>query len=144
MNNPEAENNQPPYVAEEEMKMPENSDMADTPESTEAEPKTSGVLLAVLLVVLLAILGGLYYWFTLLEMTAAPAPVAPAVERPTPEENDEPESTTAEAQTETLEVVSTSNEIDAIEADIEATNLDDLDAELNAIDAELEAALEDL
>jgi len=80
----------------------------------------------------------MYYWFLTLESAEVePAPI----ERPSREENNEPESTTAEAQVDTMQAVSTSDEITAIEADVEATNLESLDAELNAIDAELEAAL---
>ena len=104
-----------------------------------AKPVTNGPLLAVLVLVLLIILGGLYYWFATLEGTQAPTPT---VTRPPVEQNFEPETPTATAQTEVLEVMSTSDEIEAIEADIEATNLDSLDAELQAIDAELEAALQ--
>ena len=62
----------------------------------------------------------------------------------TAEENNEPESTTADAQVQALETVSTSNEIEAIEADIESTDLDELDAELEAIDAELDAEIQSI
>lgn len=117
--------------------MPENTDTQQaTPEST--SDIINGPLLAILAVLLVAILGGMYYWFGTM---ATPAP-EPVIERPTPEQNNEPESTTAEAQTDTMLTTSPSDEISAIEADIEATDLDNLDAELQAIDAELEAALQ--
>lgn len=131
--------NTPDFTGE-EMKMPENIDTQ--PKLKQKSSVINGPLLLILTVLLVAILAGMYYWFSTL--TSTPVAVTPTVERPTVEENNEPESTTAEAQTEVLEVVSTSDEITAIEADIEATDLDSLDAELEAIDAELEAALTDI
>lgn len=134
------ENTQPevPNFEGEEMKMPENV----TAQEVSVEKSSSIInapLLFTLIVLLLVILSGMYYWFGTLEQ---PQEVAPVVERPTAEENNEPESTTAEAQTETILTTSPSDEITAIEADIESTELESLDAELNAIDAEIEAALE--
>lgn len=137
----EEQNIPTPDFEGEEMKMPENTDAPQMPPA-EKSSIINGPLLAVLAILLIAILGGMYYWFSTLTPTE-PAP-APVVERPTAAENNEPESTTAEAQTEVLNTVSTSDEIEAIEADLEATDLDSLDAELEAIDAELEAALEEL
>ena len=104
----------------------------------EHESVANGPILVLLVVLLLAVLGGMYYWFTVLQ-TNTPV-ISPSL-RPTAEQNNEPESTTAEAQTETMGVVSTSDEIPAIEADIESTNLDSLEAELDAIEAELEATI---
>lgn len=117
------------------MKMPEG-----TEEVTPAgEHKSiSGLIIVLLFLVLLLILGGLYYWSTFMQQ---PVAVTPEPTRPTAEQNQEPESTTARARTENLDVISTSNELDAIEADVESTNLDDLDAELSAIDAEIDAAM---
>lgn len=119
----------------EDMKMPQNSaPMIDE----SAEKPVRGPVILLLGVLLLAVLVGLAMWFT--DINKAPS-VAPApVERPTDEQNNEPESTTAKAQTDNLEVVSTSDEISAIEADIEATDIEALDAELEAIEAELNAA----
>lgn len=135
--NEEKETTQVPNYDKEEMKMPEGSAMPDSqPESSVA----SGPVIFALAIVLLAILGGLYYWFSTLN--TPPVEVIPTpIERPSVEENNEPESTTAEAQTDTLDVVSTSDEINAIEADLEGTSLDALDAELEAIDAELESII---
>ena len=131
-------NTQEPVISDTEMKMPEES---FGPSGVQPEKTTHlGIILGVLIVLLVLILGGLYLWGTTLQ-----GPVEkpePAATRPTAEENNEPESTTADAQIQALETVSTSNEIEAIEADIESTNLDALDAELNAIDAELDAALQ--
>ncbi len=131
---------QAPNFEGEEMKMPENTSV-QTKEDTK-HSIINGPLLLILAFLLVAILAGMYYWFNVLNKPVEPVPVP--VERPTAEENNEPESTTAEAETEVMEVTSTSDEITAIEADLEATDLDGLDAELQAIDAELEAALNDL
>jgi len=120
----------------EEMKMPENS----TPVQTPSKSVLTGPIILLLGLLLLGVLAGLYLWFSNLNGTPEPVP-DPVVERPTPEENNEPESATAEAQTENLGTMSTSDEISAIEADIEATDIESLDAELEAIEAELDAAI---
>lgn len=94
-----------------------------------------------LVIALIGILGGLAWWAHLGEETS---PVStPLAERPTAAENNEPESTTAKAQVETMQTVSPSDSLSAIESDIENTQLNSLGAELEAIEAELEAALED-
>jgi hypothetical protein len=126
---------QTPDFSNEEMKMPENM-VVRTKTRPESSSVVNGPLLGTLAVLLVLILGGMYYWFASLN---TPAPVAPVAERPTAEQNNEPESTTAEAQTETTQAVSTSDEVSAIEADLEATNLDSMDAEVKAIDAQMEA-----
>lgn len=120
--------------------------MNDSPQKTEneltqpvhTESIANGPILVLLIVLLLAILGGMYRWFVLLDNDV---PVIPAGLRPSALENNEPESTSAEARAEAMGVVSNSNEIPAIEADIESTDLDSLESELNAIEAELDAAL---
>ena len=136
----ENKNTQEPVVSETEMKMPEENFGA----TTEIPDRTThlGIILGILIVLLVLILGGLYLWGTTLQTT--PTSTVPNIERPTAEENNEPESTNAEAEVETLGALSTSNEIDAITADIESTNLDELDAELDAIDTELDAALQSI
>ena len=131
---------QSPDTADEEMKMPETTTATKT-ETTHSTAPLNGIIIVILILLLVFILGGLYIWFSQLIAPASTPNVAPAVERPTAAENNEPESTTAEAAVETQSAMSTSDEIAAIEADLEATDLDALDAELNAIDAELEAAL---
>ena len=133
------EQNTPNFEGE-EMKMPENSTFS----SPEPEAKRNNVvnapLLFILTLLLIVILGGMYYWFGKLNMEAQ-QPLPAPTERPSAEENNEPESTTAEAQTEVIETTSTSDEVTAIEADLESTDLDSLDAEMNAIEAEIDAAL---
>jgi len=131
---------QAPDLTGEEMKMPENMKVESDPAEEKSDP-VHGLVIILLAVLLIAILTGMYFWFT--QLTTVNELVVPELnaERPTAEENNEPESTTAEAAVETQNALSTSDEITAIEADIEATDLDALDAELTAIDAELEAAL---
>jgi len=136
------ENKEPqvPNFEGEAMKMPENN---DAPAFTEEKSSViTAPLLFTLAIILILILGGMYYWYT--TVTAEPTPIetAPEVQRPTAEENNEPESTTAEAQVDTMQAVSTSDEISAIESDIEGTMLDEIDAEINAIEAELDASIE--
>ena len=122
-----------PNIPPEELKMPEESFGA----AESKGPSILGPILAVLIVVLILLLGGLYLWGTTLNISE-PAYTEP-IERPTPEENNEPESTTAEADVQVLETVSTSDELSAIEADLESTTIDELDT-LNQIDAEFDAA----
>lgn len=124
------EPNQVPSVDESELKIPEQ---IETP--APARSPLTVVIIVLLVAILLALLVGLYIWSTTL---TAPAPIE--TERPTAEENNEPESTTVEATVDTLQAVSTSNEIDAIEADLDATFITDLDTEFTAIEAELDAA----
>jgi hypothetical protein len=113
-------------------------DARPLPESAPTEEHIShfGLIIGILIVVLALVLIGLYVWS---QMMARPAAPLPTPVRPTAAENNEPESTTAEARAQTLDIVSTSDELGAIEADLEATALDDFVTELNAIDAELEA-----
>ncbi|MEY2665035.1 MAG: hypothetical protein RLZZ480_140 [Candidatus Parcubacteria bacterium] len=105
----------------------------------EPESVTNGPILLLLVVMLISVLGGMYYWFVSVR-TNTPV-VAPSSLRPSAAENNEPESASAEAQAEAMGVVSTSDEIPAIEADVESTNLDSLDAELDAIESEIDSAL---
>jgi len=130
---------QAPDISQEEMKMPENARGRGPTVKTEATP-VNGVIIVMLALLLVLILGGMYYWFSQLSSQITPA-LVPSVERPSADENNEPESTTAEAAVTTQGALSPSNEIIAIEADLSATSLSTLDSELQAIDAELEAAL---
>ncbi len=97
-----------------------------------------GLVLGILGVALLFILVGLFLWYKSSQIVPAPEPVPT---RPTPEMNNEPESTTAEAQVESLGAMSTSDELGAIEADLESTSLDSLESELIQIETELQAEL---
>lgn len=94
-----------------------------------------GLLISLLVFALFVLLIGLFLWYK-----ASQLPVtlpAPTTNRPTAEMNNEPESATAEAQTESFGALSTSNEIEAIDADLESTNLDSLESELIQIETEL-------
>ena len=119
------------------MRMP--TVQAGRPIETSAPTSILSLPIIILLVmILVAILGGFYYWYTLVmkEVAIVPAPVRPNVEQ-----NNEPESTTAEARTGTMDVVSASDELPAISADVSSTHLEDLDTEIPAIESELNAAL---
>lgn len=124
-----------------ENKQMEGAETTTSNMSTEEGHRISGPILVLLVMTLLMVLGLLYLWFATIQMRMTDDTTMTAT-RPTAEENNEPESTTAEAQAGSFQVVSNSDEIDAIDADLESTNLDALDAELNAIDAELNAAVQ--
>jgi hypothetical protein len=98
-----------------------------------------GVILSILIMVLMGILAGLYLWSeNIIKNKTTTTNITP-IARPTAQNNNEPESTNAEAQVETLGAMSTSDEIDAIEADADSTpfNSEVFDAELEVIEAEL-------
>lgn len=88
---------------------------------------------AIFIIVILILIGGVYWYI----QTHKPEIVTTIPTRPTPEMNKEPESPTAYAQVDSLNTMSTSDELGAIEADLESTNLDSLTREFNAIEAEL-------
>ncbi len=132
-------NNQPvsePNFEGEEMKIPATMKVAATAPTNAS--LVSGPILILLFAILLALLGGIYYWYTILMSEPI---IAPAT-RPTAEMNNEPESTTAEARTGATDVVSTSDELDAIQADIESTRFEDIDDGFTAVENELGGALE--
>lgn len=137
MNEEQQEYKVPDFEGE-EMKMPENS----SPQSTDEHQSKiiGGPILLLLTVLLILVLGGMYYWFSSLSIQE-PILLPEPAQRPSLEENNEPESTTAEAQTETIQTLSTSDELDTIIADLEATDLENIDTELQAIDAEIDAAI---
>jgi len=97
------------------------------------------IILGMLIVFLMLILAGLYVWGEYLNKPPVPEPVSVTLERPNAEENNEPESTTAEAEVETMSAISTSDEISAIESDLSGTFVDSLDAEFVTIEGELGA-----
>lgn len=112
-----------------------NKNEMHIPKEYEHPPKKvhSGPVLALIILALLIILGGLYLWGSSLSKEDV------LFEPPTV--NNEPETPRAIADLQILETVSSSDEIGAIEADIMSTNLDGLDTEMSLVEAELEAAL---
>ena len=89
-----------------------------------------GPILGVLVIMLVLILSGLYLWGGMLSNEVI-APTEPPIV------NNEPETVRATTDTQILETVSPSDDLNAIEADLSSTNLDSLDTDLTAIDAEL-------
>lgn len=126
-----------PTFAPEELKLPTNQ-AGTTPVTDSPIAEHRGVVIAILAGALVILAVGIFLWYRAMNTTPAPLPV-PA--RPTAEMNNEPESTTAEAQTESFGAMSTSDELDAIEADLGSTNLDSLDSELIQIETELNAQM---
>lgn len=116
--------------SKEELKMPEeNFGMS----RQQVPTSYFGLLLGILIVFLACILVGLYLWAQMLQKNTAPV-VIDESPRPTAEENNEPESTNAEADVQVFETLSTSDEISAIEADLDSTNTDTFDSDLTAIE----------
>jgi zona occludens toxin (predicted ATPase) len=135
--NPNQKPVQEPNFEGELMKVPAAMQSAQsTPTSTSL---INGPILILLVAILIALLGGIYYWYTVLMSE----PLTTSYTRPTAAENNEPESTTAEARTAATDVVSTSDELDAIGADLESTRLDELESNLTTIDNEVGAATDE-
>ena len=132
---------QEPVMAEAEMKMPEQTLGENTADALKQTSRL-GVILGMLIVFLILLLGGLYLWGA--SMQESSIDIDYGTHRPTIEQNNEPESATADAHAQALETVSTSNEIEAIEADIESTHIQGIDQEIEVIDAELDATLENI
>jgi hypothetical protein len=127
-----------PNFEGEEMHLPEAKASVMTEADTNPRLLTAPIIV-LLFLILVAILAGFYYWYTIVMSEQV---VVDTGTRPTTEQNNEPESITAEARTGLMDVVSTSDELDAIAADAQSTNLEDLVNETTAIEAELDAAIE--
>jgi hypothetical protein len=91
----------------------------------EEEKQGAGPLVGIIIIVLILVLGGIYY----AGKTETEEEVLPTAEEILMEED---------TQIQELSDVGTSDEIDSIEEDLLDTVLDDLDSELEDIDAELE------
>lgn len=101
--------------------------------------ESKGAFIIILVVALLVILVGLFFWYKSTQNFLEPITVPI---RPTAEMNQEPETTNAEAQVDSFGVLSTSDELSAIEADLESTDLTNLEIELQQIDAELDVSVQ--
>lgn len=126
---------------DEEMKMPEEQFGEEN-----AKPNTPylGIVLGILILILLAVLGGLYMWSKVLLQDSKHQPIpsiSDEVQQTVPEST-EPVNDAQQVDEEVLPPLSTSDEIGALEADLDNTNLDEIDAELESIEAELDAALQ--
>lgn len=125
-----------PNFEGEAMKVPPAMQVVSEPVTNNS--LVSGPILILLFAILVALLGGIYYWYTILMSE----PLTSTPTRPTAEMNNEPESTTAEARTDATDIVSTSDDLEALQADIESTRFDDIDDGFAAIEGELGGALE--
>lgn len=95
------------------------------PISSQVEKKSLGPLIAVIIILALIVIGGLYF---LKERSSQETYI------PTVTETEQTDSVTASLQTQ-----GNSDDLNAIEADLNATNLDNLDQGASAIQAELNA-----
>lgn len=125
-----------PNFEGEEMKLPKVSSARTAAPVKDPSLLTLPIII-LLFLILLAILGGLYYWYLLVTKPE----MLDTVLRPTAEQNNEPESTTAEARTGVTDVVSTSDEPEAIRADLDSTQFEDINTLAAPIESELNAAV---
>ena len=105
----------------------------EQPQEAQPEKKGNGAVLGSIVVIVILVIAAFFVWGG-----DEKAQVSPEDTLPT---GDEMQVVEVELDTsiEELEMVSDSDELDAIAEDLEATNLDDLTMELDAIDAELAA-----
>lgn len=118
-----------------EMKMPEDA-FLETDATTKTIPILPFVLVGVILL-LVGILGGILWWGSEILNSKESANVTPTAQRPTAEENNEPESNNAEADVQIIRTFSSSDSVGAIEADVSATDIENLDQGIQDIDTEL-------
>ena len=90
------------------------------PTTENSSRKPMGPIIGSIIIVLLIVLGGLYFWGERLNR-----------------EEMLNQQTAPDAVVDDLKTQGTSDKVSSIEADVSATNLDDLDAGLKDIDAEL-------
>lgn len=111
------------------MRVPKEYVAEPTPHHTAIGP-----ILAVLIIMLILIFGGLYLWGKYLVQDSLPIDDPILIPQ-----NNEPETPRANVDQEILNTVSSSNELNAIEADLYSTQIDSLDTELQSIENELNA-----
>ena len=92
------------------------------------------IILVGLILILVGILGALLWWGLGFMQTPEVATPTPTTQRPTAAQNNEPESTNAEADITGIQAVSSSDELSAIQADLFGTDIDGLDPEVPIID----------
>lgn len=115
-----------------EMHMPEGD--VSIPDAVGKKNALTGPIILLLIFVLVLLLGGMIWWY----FETINEPVVPTATRPTAEENNEPESTTAEARVETTQALSTSDNLSVIEADLAGTEEVALESEFAAIESVLD------
>ena len=127
---------QPQVNPEEQSGMPSQSEgtqQAPTQEeassSGQTQQKSMGPMLGIVIIVVLLVLGGFYFWGTQIKDKSQVQENAEV----TAEDIANQEDTALE----NLNTQSTSDEIDDIEADLDATDLESLDSELDAFDQDL-------
>ena len=125
-----------PNFEGEEMRLPTVGTTRATAPTTTQSLLTWPIII-LLFLILVAILGGLSYWYLLVTKPE----MLDTITRPTAEQNNEPESTTNEARAGFTDVISTSDEPDAIRADLESTQFEDINTLTAPIESELNAAV---
>jgi hypothetical protein len=93
------------------------------PMQSQPDKKSMGPLIAVIVILALIIVGGLYF---LKQRTSQNRYIPPA------------ETTATDTVTDSLNTQSNSNDLNSIESDLKNTNLDNLDQGANAVEAQLQ------
>ena len=104
--------------------------MPQMPEET-PKPSSIGPLIGIIIVILVIVLGGLYFWGQRVEKNADESMA-------TKEGAMSEGSDTADTSIELLETQGSSDEITDIEKDLDSTDLENLDQELELIESELD------
>ena len=121
------QNNDDKYEARFEEPNINNENEAPNLAQESPETKNTGSIIAIIIIVAIIIIGGLYFWGEKINN---------ATKEDTGATTEEILSTPDE-KTESLKKQGTSDSISDIDADLNSTDLDNLDAELQNIDAEL-------
>jgi len=109
--------------------MPENEQTQNPlPEEGQQEEKSTGPLVGIIIVVVVLVFGGLYFWGKQVSENSQ----IELEELPSASEI----TNTPDETLETLGTQGTSDEVGAIESDLNSTNLDNLDTEFGNIDDE--------
>ena len=114
---------------------PQDSPLRQAPPRSSAETsgeehKSVGQIVGIVVIILVLLAGGLYFWGTRLNKEAVDSEVGPAGKTA------EDIAASPDTATEALGAQSTSDAVADIEADLGATELDSLDQELENIDIE--------
>lgn len=104
---------------------PTEGNSAPLPPQPDNQEKSFGPLIGIIIIIVLLVIGGLYYWFNLDIGTERDEMTAEEI------------LAEKDLKLEALEQQGTSDEVAAIEEDLAATDLEGLDAELEQIDQEL-------
>jgi hypothetical protein len=106
---------------------PQNQTPISNSPSPQVEEKSVGPAIGIIVIILIIIIGGLYFWG---ERVSNDVPA---------ENNNVTENSGTDTNIQSLESQGTGDDVDSIEADLNSTDLNQLGSEINSVEAEAEA-----